>query len=202
MAVPPSFSKEPPVEDWSREQRKQQRRRARREFLKEHLSFVVGTTSIVILVLFSFMQNWNLWVVASIAGAIIGLVIAYHTPSGLGASLGWAANWLCVVMVGIYGLVLGDRSDNDDSANSITVQACHINRDGPDGYPILVTSKGTYTITEGTYSSVSQPTADGAASMLIPGHTYRLQIDSGDYTYANITGGKEVPNTGQKCRNR
>ena len=201
MTVPSRLSKEPPIDDWSREQHKLERRRNRRIFLREYLSFIVGTTATLVMVVFSIWLDWNLWVIGSAVAGIGGLVIAYHTRHGLGSSLGWTANWVCVIMALIYGCVIsGAFSGSSSSDSTITVMACHIESDGPDGYPLLVTSKGTYTISEGKYNGVTQPSASGAASMLVPGHTYRLNVSDTTYVYAKLTGGKEVPNTGQKCR--
>lgn len=201
MAVPSSpLSKEPPVGDWERQQLKQQRRHARREFFLEYLSGFLGFSSIVTMTLFCFWQNWNLWLVPVGVVALIGIIIASYQPAGLGEGLGFGLNIVCVLMISIYGIVLGNRGD-DSNASAITIKACRISHDGPDGYPILMTSQGTYTITEGKYDGVSQSSADGAASMLTPGHTYALKLYDGSNTYANITGGKEVPDDGQKCSN-
>jgi hypothetical protein len=201
VAVPSSpLSKEPPVDDWERQQRKQQRRRARREFIKEYLSGFLGLASILLMTVLVFAWNWNLWLIPIGITALIGLIIAAHMHMSLGESLGLALNIVCLLMIICYGLSNIDA--NAGSTSTVTAEVCSITRNGNDGYPVLVTSKGTYTITDGTYNGVNQPTADGAASMLATGHTYQLKTYSGSHTYADITGGKEVPNTGQKCSTR
>lgn len=196
MAVPSSpLSKEPPVGDWERQQRKLERRRALRKFVDEFLSGLLGLVSILVMTVLVFLWNWNLWLIPIGATAVIGIIIAAHMCEGLGESMGLTLNIICLLMIVGYGFA---NISMDSAASTVTAEVCSITRNGPDSYPVLVTSKGTYTITAGTYNGVSQPTADGAASMFVQDHTYQLKTYSGNNTYADVTGGKEVPNTSKE----
>jgi hypothetical protein len=161
----------------------------------EYLSFVVGSLAILVLSVFCIWQGWNLWMIGTSTASLVGLVIAFHTDYGLARALGMTTGTVGLITAFVYGLYLGQ--DGSDDASTITVKACHVT--SVDGYAVLETSRGSYTLLDGVYNGVSQPTGEGAASMLTVGRTYVLSVERGSDTYANVTGAHETTDNGQTC---